>query len=113
MAVVISKEDLESLWAIVEEEDLEGTVIAEVTDNNRLYMVWRGKTVANIKREFLDTSGIRKKAKVKIIAPEGEPYLEEDHAHISGKDIKKTFIENMAQLNTSSQKGLIERFDIQ
>lgn len=111
MAVVISKEDLEEFMGYLEEEDLEGAVIAEVTDNNRLYMVWRGIEVANIKREFLDTSGIRKKAKVKIKAPEGEPYFSKKPGHISGKDIKRAFIENMAQLNTGSQKGLIERFD--
>ena len=36
----------------MEAEDLEGTVIAEVTDKNRLQMVWRGKTIIDIDRNF-------------------------------------------------------------
>lgn len=52
MAVVIDKKDLDKFMKLVEEEDLEGSVIAEVTDNKRLVMTWRGKTVANISTEF-------------------------------------------------------------
>lgn len=110
MAVVIDKNDLHEFMALVEGEDLEGTVIAEVTDSNRLFMTWRGKVVADISTEFLDTSGIRKKAKVSIVSPEGM-YLEKNPSHIKGEDIKKDFIENMTTLNAASQKGLIERFD--
>ncbi len=110
MAVVIDKKDLDKFMKLVEEEDLEGSVIAEVTDNKRLVMTWRGKTVANISTEFLDSAGIRKKTRVRIISPQGM-YLKEDPNHIKGEDIKKDFIENMTDLNTASQKGLIERFD--
>ncbi|NLY66435.1 MAG: phosphoribosylformylglycinamidine synthase [Tissierellia bacterium] len=110
MAVVIDKKDLDKFMKLVEEEDLEGSVIAEVTDNKRLVMTWRGKTVANISTEFLDSAGIRKKTRVRIISPQGM-YLKEDPNHIKGEDIKKDFIENMTNLNTASQKGLIERFD--
>ncbi len=111
MAVMISKDDLNEFMNYLIEEDLEGSVIAQVTDENRLYMVWRGKKVADIKREFLNVSGVRKKTKVQVISPEGEPYLAKNPDHISEKDIKRDFIENMAQLNTGSQKGLVERFD--
>mgnify|MGYP003938452263 CR=1 FL=1 len=111
MAVMISKEHLKEFKKYLEEEDLEGAVIAEVTDENRLYMVWRGIEVANIKREFLNSSGIRKKTRVKLVSPEGEFYLAKNPSYISGQSIKRDFIENMTQLNTCSQKGLIERFD--
>lgn len=111
MAVMISKEHLKEFMKYLEEEDLEGSVIAEVTDDNRLYMVWRGIEVANIKREFLNSSGMRKETKVKLMSPEGESYFSKNPQHISGQSVKGDFIENMAQLNTGSQKGLIERFD--
>ncbi len=111
MAVLISRKDIREFRKYLQEEDVEGTVIAEVNDENRLRMVWRGKKVAEIKREFLDTSGVNKKSKVKIISPRDRLYLKENPDHISGKDIVRDFIENMAQLNTGSQKGLIERFD--
>ena len=111
MAVMISKDDLDEFMGYLKEEDLEGSVIAQVTDENRLYMVWRGKKVADIKMEFLDISGVRKKTKVQVISPEAESYLLKNPDHISGKDQRTDFIKNMAQLNTASQKGLIERFD--
>ena len=110
MAVVIAKEDLDKFMALVEEEDLEGSVIAEVTDKKRLVMTWRGKTVVDISTDFLDTSGIRKKARVRILSPEGM-YLSENPNHIRGEGLKEDYIKNMTTLNTASQKGLIERFD--
>ena len=111
MAVVIDKENLDEFMNLVESEDLEGTVIAEVTDKNRLHMVWRGKTIIDIDREFLDTNGIRKKAKVNIAMPSEEAYLKNNPVHVDGKGIKEAFIANAKELNIASQKGLVERFD--
>jgi phosphoribosylformylglycinamidine synthase len=74
-------------------------------------MVWRKNKVVDIKREFLDTNGIRKKNKVNIVLPNDEIYLKKNPAHIKSKGIKEDFINNMTQLNTASQKGLVERFD--
>ena len=111
MAVVIDKENLDEFVSLVEAEDLEGTVIAEVTDKNRLQMVWRGKSIIDIDRKFLDTNGIRKKAKVNIAMPGEEIYLNVNPAHVENKGAKEAFVDNMKELNTASQKGLVERFD--
>lgn len=111
MAIVIDKNDLDRFMALVKAEDLEGTVIAEVTDDNRVVMNWRGKTIVDIKREFLNTNGIRKKSKVSVSNPREEIYLTQTPIDLKDKDIKEAFIENMSHLNTASQKGLIERFD--
>jgi len=111
MAVVIEKENLDEFKKLVEAEDLEGTVIAEVTDKNRLQMVWRGKTIIDIDRNFLNTNGIRKKAKVKITMPREEIYLKKDPDHLVNKSIKEAFVDNLKDLNIASQKGLVERFD--
>lgn len=111
MAVLIDSKDLDEFMALVEEEDLEGSVIAEVTDTNRMVMTWRRKTVADISREFLSTNGIRKKTRVRILSPKEDTYLKKVPSYIKGEDIKRDFIENMSNLNTASQKGLIERFD--
>lgn len=111
MAVVISEENLEKFMKLVEDEDLEGTVIAEVTDKNRLQMNWQGQTIVDIDRKFLDTNGVRKKSKVNIANPEDKSYLRTNPAHVENKDIATAFIDNMTDLNIASQKGLIERFD--
>lgn len=111
MAVVIDAENLNKFMKFVEDEDVEGTVVATVTEERILKMLWRGKTIVNIKRDFLDTNGIRKKNRVNIGHPIGESYLEKVPSYVEGKTIKQGFIENMKDLNTCSQKGLIEGFD--
>lgn len=111
MAIVIDKENLDKFMELVVAEDLEGTVVAEVTEENRVHMVWRGKTIVDIKREFLDTNGIRKKSKVSISKPGEEIYLTKTPSNLKDKNLKESFIENMTNLNIASQKGLIERFD--
>ena len=43
MAVVVAKENVEEFIRFAEEENLEATVVAKVTDTDRLRMFWRGK----------------------------------------------------------------------
>jgi len=45
------------------EENLEATPVAEVTDDRRLVMYWRGKAIVDIKRDFLDTNGVKQNTK--------------------------------------------------
>lgn len=40
-------------------ENLECYKVADVTDTNRLVMKWRGKTIVDMSRAFLDTNGVR------------------------------------------------------
>ena len=40
-------------------ENLEATLVAEVTAEPRLRMTWRGRTIADLGRDFLDTNGAR------------------------------------------------------
>ncbi len=49
-----------------DEENLDATVVAFVTEEPRLRMEWRGDTVVDISRAFLDTNGVTQ------IAPEAE-----------------------------------------
>ncbi|MCF6465430.1 phosphoribosylformylglycinamidine synthase [Clostridium sp. Cult2] len=111
MAVVIHKENLESFIKYAEEEDLETTVVATVTADNRLFMNWRGNPIVNISREFLDTNGIRKKIKVSVENPSETAYLHHKPSYLDGKDIKENWIKNLTYLNHANQKGLIEKFD--
>lgn len=108
MAVVISPNDLDRFMEIAKEEDVEATVVAKVTKEKNLTMIWNGETIVDIKRDFLDTNGIRKKSRVNILDVKGKSYLE---GEIYKKDIKSLFIENIRDINICSQKGLIQGFD--
>ncbi len=52
MAVVIDKENLGRFKEYAKEEDVETTLVATVTDENRLTMAWKGRTIVNISRDF-------------------------------------------------------------
>lgn len=107
MAVVVAKEDAEKFCKYAHEENLESTVVAEVTDDRRLKMTWRGKTILDISRDFLDTNGVRQKTKAKIVEPQNTKYARK----FTGENLKDRWLENLNDLNVASQKGLIERFD--
>ncbi|MDO4167446.1 MAG: AIR synthase-related protein, partial [Eubacteriales bacterium] len=57
MAVVVADTDVDKMLAYAEEENLEAVVVAEVTEEPRLVLVWRGEVIVNISRAFLDTNG--------------------------------------------------------
>lgn len=111
MAVVIDEENLIAFMSEVLAEDLEGTVVASVTEEKTLKMVWKEKEIVNIKRSFLDTNGIRKNMKVQLSQPEAKSYLELSPKFTKGNSLKQNFIENLNKLNTASQKGLVQHFD--
>ena len=111
MAVLINRNNLDKFMELVESEDLEGSVVAEVTDNDRITMSWRGKTVLDLESDFLNSGGIRSKAKVRVQLPDEDIYLKKDPEYIREEDLEGNFLRNISNLNTASQKGLIERFD--
>ena len=57
MACVIAASDVDTFKAYCDEENLECTVVADVTDTNRLIMNWNGETIVDISRDFLNTNG--------------------------------------------------------
>lgn len=106
MAVVVDSKDADKFIKLSNEENLEATVVAEVTDNRRLEMFWRGKDIVNISRDFLDTNGAVQHADVMVESPADKPALKPTEGNI-----KEKWIENLSDLNVACQKGLVERFD--
>ncbi|MCC8015698.1 MAG: phosphoribosylformylglycinamidine synthase [Eubacterium sp.] len=106
MAVVVDRENAEIFVALANAENLEATPVAEVTDDRRLKMIWRGKEILDISRDFLDTNGVMQKADVLVKAPEDMSQKEPE-----GATIKEKWLNNLKDLNVASQKGLSERFD--
>lgn len=108
MAVVVRAEDADKFIKYANEENLEATVVAVVTDKNRLVMTWRGKTVCDISRDFLNTNGAVKNTDIEVVLPE-----EKDSFFKSENitDVRAKWLETLSDLNVCSQKGLCEKFD--
>ena len=108
MAVVLDPRDVDAFLAFANEENLEAIPVAVVTAEPRLVMNWRGKTIVDLSRAFLDTNGAHQEAKVVLETPSKEGSLFE-RKEVS--DVKETWMKVLADLNVCSQKGLVEMFD--
>lgn len=114
LAVVVSAENETRFKELAEEENLESTVVARVTADNRLRMSWRGQNIVDISRGFIDSHGVRQKREVCVVSPDpADNFFEKRKIFFKEKctDLKKAWLENLKSLNSSSQKGLVERFD--
>lgn len=108
MAVVVDKKDVEQMMAYVAEENLEAVPVAVVTESPRLVMYWRGKTIVDISRAFLDTNGAHQEASVTVEVPtrEGNVFERKEIG-----DVREHWLKLLSGLNVCSQKGLVEMFD--
>ncbi len=108
MAVVVDPKDVDKFLAYAEEENLEATVVAEVTEDPRLVLEWRGKEIVNLSRAFLDTNGAHQEAKVLVDIPShSDDFFNKEEV----SDVKAKWLETLSDLNECSQKGLVEMFD--
>ena len=112
MAVVLDKKDVDKFISLASKENLEATAVAVVTESPRLTMNWRGDTIVDLSREFLNTNGVTQVAKAYIKAPKWEGcYRKVAPAKLKDMPADEAFLENMSRLEVCSQIGLAERFD--
>ncbi len=69
MAVCVDPREIAYFIAEADKENLECVHVANVTDSGRLIMTWRGKTIVNLSRAFLDTNGVQQTARVHVRKP--------------------------------------------
>jgi len=104
MAVVVAPEDAARFCELADAENLESTIVATVTAEPRLVMHWRGKTIVDISREFLNSNGAEKHIDIAPASPAAYT-----------KEIPACFECGMkalaGDLNVCSKRGLSERFD--
>ena len=108
MAVVVDPKDVDQFLAYASQENLEAVAVAKVTESPRLVMRWRGKTIVDLSRAFLDTNGAHQETDVLLETPSG------DHKPFERKetgDVREAWLRMLEDLNVCSQKGLVERFD--
>ncbi|MGI6498124.1 MAG: phosphoribosylformylglycinamidine synthase [Oscillospiraceae bacterium] len=105
MAVVVEAKDAPRFVAFAHGENLEATVVAEVTEEKRLVLEWNGEEIANISRAFLNSAGARKTARAKVKTPMRLPERKREGS------IQEQFASLLSSLNVCSKRGLAERFD--
>jgi len=105
MAVVLAAEDVEAFMAAAREENLEATVVAEVTAEPRLRMTWKGNTIVDLSREFLNSNGAEKHTTVAV------PEDAVQQVIFAGDTVAEKFANMVGDLNICSKQGLSERFD--
>ncbi len=105
MAVVVGKEDAEAFIAFAGAENLEATVVAQVTEQPRLTMRWRGKTIVDLSRAFLNSNGAEKRAQARV------PEDGVKQVAFGGETFAQTMAAMVNDLNICGKKGLCERFD--
>ena len=104
MAVVVEAKDVARFCELAESENLEATVVAEVTENPRLVMHWNGKVIVDISREFLNSNGAEKH--IDIVAAKPQEFSKKTEGDFSSR------MNALAtDLNVCSKRGLSERFD--
>ena len=104
MAVVVASENVQKFKDLAYKENLEATVVAKVTDKNRLVMNWNGKDIINISRDFLNSNGAEKH--VSISVQKSNTFEKEDVTNF-----KNEYLKLADDLNICSKRGLSERFD--
>jgi len=108
MAVVVDPSDADRFLAYAAEENLEAVAVAVVMKEPRLVMNWRGKTIVDISRAFLDTNGAHQEASVVVEVPDRETRA---FMRPEISDTREAWLKLLSDLNVCSQKGLVEMFD--
>ncbi len=112
MACVIHKEDKEKFLAFADKENLEAIVVAEVTGEPQMKMVWNGKVIVDLPRSFIDTNGASQFTKV-VVKPSdlNNKYIDSDNDGYKSGDFASSMKGVLNTLQGCCQRGLIQRFD--
>ena len=105
MAVVLAPADVVLFKKLADEENLETSEVAVVTDKRRLVMKWRDRKIVDVSRDFFDTNGVKQHITAHIHSSgKYSPLVESDN-------LRTEWLKCLNDLNVCSQKGLAERFD--
>jgi len=103
MAVCVDPSEIDYFIAEADKENLECVHVADVTDSGRLVMTWRGKTIVDLSRAFLDTNGVQQSTNIHVAGAScSSPWSERP---------APSLLSQLSALNICSQKGLGEIFD--
>jgi len=110
MAVIIDPKDLEQFMSECDIENIEATLLAEVTDSNRLIMRHNNKIIVDISRDFLDSAGATRVQNIEIDSNVSYNYFDEDRYNKTD-NFYRAVTSNITDINIAIQQGLVESFD--
>ncbi len=105
MAVVVDAKDKDEFIRLAAKENLAATPVAVVTDDRRMKMMFKGRAIVDISRDFLDTNGVKQVVSAEI-DDNVTPYFD-----LKRKEFRDDLLASLSRLNVCSKKGLSEMFD--
>ncbi|MBR5824066.1 MAG: phosphoribosylformylglycinamidine synthase subunit PurQ, partial [Paludibacteraceae bacterium] len=108
VSVVVEAKDKDEFMKYCAEENIEVVHVADVTDTARMRMFYRGETIVDLSREFIDSAGAAHFANATMGAVEERNPFERK---VEGDTLRARFENNLKDDNVLTQKGLIETFD--
>lgn len=105
MAVVVDAKDKDEFIRLAAKENLAATPVAVVTDDRRMKMMFKGRAIVDISRDFLDTNGVKQVVSAEI-DDNVTPYFD-----LKRKEFRDDLLAALSRLNVCSKKGLLEMFD--
>lgn len=126
MAVVVRSTDASAFIAAATEENLEATVLAEVTDSGRMRMFDGDELVVDLSRAFINTNGASREQEVEIIDPCTDTANDahsptaactnnfaanEEASAFIHDEAPASVLESLRSSCSASQEGMVEQFD--
>jgi len=116
MACIIDPSQWKRIQSYCAKENLDATIVGEVTNTGRLVMDFRGELIVNLHRQFLATNGATQSTTAHIVSPRTTPspsfitnlsFL----STTTKASIETRFHQALQDLNSTSQEGLRAMFD--
>ena len=116
MACIIDPSQWKRIQSYCAEENLEATIVGEVTNTGRLVMDFQGEIIVNLHRQFLATNGATQSTTAHIVSPRTTPspsfFTNLSFLSTTTKaSIETRFHQALQDLNSTSQEGLRAMFD--
>ncbi|MCH3918671.1 MAG: phosphoribosylformylglycinamidine synthase [Spirochaetia bacterium] len=108
MAVVVAPQDAARFMELADQENIEATIVAKVTERPTLVMYHRTRKIVDIDRAFLDTNGAAKSCTVEVPEEADSTGYPEEYQQ---KDLHERCRQLFASLDCCSRQGCSERFD--
>lgn len=104
MAVVIDKGDVDKFMELADKENLEATLVARVTGDNRLKMHYKDELICDMSYDFVNQTGAKRFEEVEVVSEDLPKFLNK-------KDGLEDLEKYLQDLNITSKKNMIEIFD--
>lgn len=116
MACIIDPSQWKRIQSYCAKENLEATIVGEVTNTERLVMDFQGEIIVNLHRQFLATNGATQSTIAHIVSPRATPSPSfitnlSSLYTTTNASIETRFHQALQDLNSTSQEGLRAMFD--